>query len=60
MSGDIHDMRKQLAEVTAELARRPPHMAGTEWESDRLEELAWLTRSIERQAAARRARAELN
>jgi len=57
MIGDIEEARRQLASVTEELARRPAHLIGTEWERDRLEERAWLTRAIERMEARRCAKA---
>jgi hypothetical protein len=58
--GGIEDMRRQLASCTQDLATMPKHKAGTEWHQDRVEEARWLTAAIERQTAARRARAEMN
>ncbi len=48
MNGTLSDLRAQLADVMADLARMPRHMAGTEWHHDRAEEARWLVRTIER------------
>jgi hypothetical protein len=48
MAGDLSDMRRQLADVTAELAAMPLHLIGSEKHRDRIEECRWLVRSIDR------------
>lgn len=48
MAGDLADLRRQLADVTAELARMPRHLIGSEKHRDRVEECRWLVRSINR------------
>jgi hypothetical protein len=48
MAGDVKDMKRQLADVTGELARMPAHLIGSEKHRDRVEECRWLTRTIAR------------
>jgi hypothetical protein len=48
MAGDVDDLRRQLADVTAELARMPLHLIGSRKHRDRVEECRWLTRTIDR------------
>jgi hypothetical protein len=45
MPGDLSDLRRQLADVTAELASMPPHLIGTEKHRGRVEECRWLCRA---------------
>jgi hypothetical protein len=48
MRGTLADLKAQLADVMADLARMGKHMVGTEWHRDRVEEARWLTRAINR------------
>jgi hypothetical protein len=48
MAGDLADLKRQLVDVTAELARTPARMIGTEKHRDRVEECRWLHRTINR------------
>jgi hypothetical protein len=48
MSGDLADLKKQLASCLRDLATMPAHKAGTEWHTDRIEERNWLNRAIAR------------
>lgn len=52
MNGTLADLRKQLVEVTRELARMPEHLAGSEWQRDRVDEADWLHRTIARMERA--------
>lgn len=48
MAGDLQDLRRQLEDVTRELAAMPLHLIGTAKHRDRIEECRWLTRTINR------------
>jgi hypothetical protein len=48
MSGDLQDLKRQLADVTRELSAMPRHLIGSEKWADRVAERNWLNRTIAR------------